>query len=101
MRFVPGPPSMVKTFAPGPLMANEPALLMMISFESVILVRVGAKFIVSSVGEALAALTASRNEQSPATQVALLRSSLLVTVNLDTIPPLPNDASRSPAAAWT
>ena len=36
--------------------------------------------IVSSVGEAFAALTASRNEQSPGRQVALFRSSILVTI---------------------
>lgn len=72
MRFVPAPPSIVKTFAPFPLMVNVPLLLMIISFVNVMVVTVLAKLIVSFVGEVFAASIAPLNVQStPETHIGV------------------------------
>ncbi len=87
MRFVPAPPSIVKTFAPFPVMVNFPALFITISSVNLILVKTEAKFIVSSPLEAFAAATAWRKEQFTPEMQPVFRSSLLVTVKVAALTP--------------
>jgi len=85
MRFVPGPPSIVRRFAPVPLMVKEPvlvipALAITISEASVIVqtpvaaLQLAAgmlKMIVSFVAEAFACVTASRKLPAPVSAVVV------------------------------